>query len=201
MYFLYAIIFTGIAYAQYIVVSNVEGIDNYYRLDKCLQEDNINEYWRRYEIFNDTHYVVSNYENELRCKSRIPDSQNYGILKYKDVIDPHVYAFCTIYYYDASCTEYISLPIKCYSENTCISDPNGGSVIFHKNINNTVSNIRYADKNCENIHYESVVIQEGCEYVMSPITGYIQYIISNSTTSIAVLHVALILLILFFMNY
>lgn len=201
MRFLYAIVCALACSAEYLVLSNVDGVDRYYKLDKCLREDSINEYWRRYERFNSTHYVVSNYATEIRCKSRTPESQSYGLINYRDEVDAYLYAFCTIYYYDAACTEYIDLPIMCYAENTCISDPTGGSVRFHKNANSTVSNIRYVDKNCENMHYESMVIQEGCEYIMSPVTGYIQYRISNSTAPMAIMHVAFVLLILFFMNY
>lgn len=201
MYFPVLAIFCVLCTADYIVLSNVHGVDRYYKADSCLREDMINEYWRRYEVYNETHYSLSSYVTEFRCKARLPDSVIYGKLDLRSSVEIDKYAFCTVYYYDRQCTEYIPLPVTCYEEETCISDPEGGSVYFRKDPDGSVRNTRYSDKECKTMFDDAVVIQEGCEYVMSPVNGYIQYNISNGTAPMLILHVSLILLILLFMNY
>lgn len=196
---LVALVFLQTTVAAFLKIPGVDGVDRFYALDTCLMDSTLDDVWYRYEDYNSTHYKEIRYLSRRRCKSREMASETYGPKSIYSSIPEDKYAFCMVYKYDAECTEDMELPVRCYHEKVCISDPSGGSIYFTKTSDDTVESRRYGDAKCTEEIDERTELKNACEFTMSPITGYVEYRITNGIKAVPTLLAMIVISIL--LNY
>ena len=195
----FALVFLQTTVAAFLKIPGVDGVDRFYPLDTCLMDSTLDDVWYRYVDYNSTHYEEISYLSRRRCMSKEVAGKTYGPKSIYNNIPEDKYAFCMVYKYDAECKEDMELPIKCYHEKVCISDPSGGSIYFTKTSDDTVESRKYADTKCTEEIDERTELRNSCEFTMAPITGYVEYRITNGIKAVPTLLAMIVISIL--LNY